>query len=64
MLVAVIDCNLIWIRHTRLLPVELKDLIVDKTIEENAEWGFRKPLHQTNGKKELIFNNKRSLKQH
>ena len=37
MLVAVIDCNLIWIRHTRLLPVELKDLIVDKTIEENAE---------------------------
>ena len=51
MLIAVIDCNLIWIRHTRLLSVELKDLIVDKTIEENAEWGFRKPLHQANGKK-------------
>ena len=37
MLIAVIDCNLIWIHHTRLLSVGLKDLIVDKTIEENAE---------------------------
>ena len=37
MLIAVIDSNLIWIRHTRLLSVELKYLIVDKNIEENAE---------------------------
>ena len=37
MLIAVIDCNLIWIYYTRLLSVELKDLIVDKNIEENVE---------------------------
>ena len=37
MLIAVKDSNLIWIYYTRLLPVELKDLIVDKNIEENAE---------------------------
>ena len=37
MLISLKDSNLIWIRHTRLLSVELKDLIVDKNIEENAE---------------------------
>ena len=64
MLISAKDSNLIWIHYTRLLPVELKDLIVDKNIEENAEWGLRKPLHQISGKRELIFNNRRSLRQH